>query len=220
MLLKLLKRDLRLHWDALALPYVILALAMGSVGLSNGGAAMVGTISIGVLFIPFLPMALHLREQHQGTLGDVIALPASRASLVTLRYVEALLFALAMLIIGHLGSWFALSATAHTFVPMAFMDRSGALVIGLLMLICFAYPMPFTLRWDGKGLAAAFILLMTGFVGLGMLLPTSRAAAMAGAMNRFFLHLMTHPGQMALGFLTAFILSYRLALIAIEARDF
>lgn len=220
MLLKLLRRDLRLHWDAMILPFLILILAMGAVGLSSEAAAVLGTVLIGALFVPFLPLAIHLREQSQGTLPEVLAGPVPRRSLVVLRYLEVLLFAGAMIALGHLGSWIALCASAHGLVPMAMMDKSALFPISALLLICFAYPMPFMLRWDGKGLAAAFALFASLSVILWWLLARFGTEATGRTIARIMLHLLEHPGQVAIGFLGLFALSYPLSLKAATSRDF
>ena len=104
MLLELLKRDLKLHWDALVLPLLILVLIMGAIGLANEGAALVGLFMCSFMFIPILPMAIHIREAQTGTLGDLLALPVSRTALVSLRYLEVLLLAAGLLALAHLRS--------------------------------------------------------------------------------------------------------------------
>lgn len=220
MLLKLLRRDLRLHWDAMILPFLVLILAMGAVGLSSEAAAVLGTVAIGALFIPFLPLAIHLREQSQGTLPDVLSGPVPCQTLVTLRYLEVVLFAGVMIALGHLGSWIAMSASAHKVVPMVIIDRFALMPICMLLLICFAYPMPFTLRWDGKGLAAAFLLIASLCVALTWLLARVGTEATGRTMGRIMLHLLDHPGQVAGGFLGLFALSYLLSVKAFASRDF
>jgi ABC-type transport system involved in multi-copper enzyme maturation permease subunit len=223
MLFNLLKRDLRLHWDILVLPYVILALIMGAIAISNEAAAAAGGAAMGALFVPFMPLAIHLRENSQGTLVDLVALPSSRRNLVSLRYLEVLLFACVMIVLVHLGAWVAQSAAAHRFVHFGLMDQGGLSVIGMLLLICFAYPLPFTLRWNGKGLALAFGILwflLAGSSGPGLLLPANKKALIDKAMFVSIAHLINHPGQVALGILALFAVSYLLSLKAFSSRDF
>jgi len=223
MLLNLLKRDLRLHWDVLVLPYVILALAMGALGISSEAGAVAGVLLIGSLFVPFLPMAIHLRENSQGTLADLVALPASRDSLVTLRYLEVALFAGVMIALAHLGTWLTQSVSSHHLAHFEIMDQGGLLGTALLLLVCFAYPLPFTLRWNGKGLAAAFGIawaLLSGISGLALLLSPVQQEAWDRACYQSVMHLINHPGKLALGGLALFGLSYVLSLKAFSGRDF
>lgn len=217
MLLDLLKRDLRLHWDVMTLPFAVLALIMGAIGIAHESAAMLGLVLLGSLFVPFLPLAIHLRESSQGTLADLLTLPVSRSAIVALRYVEMLVFAVLMIGLAHLGTWLALCATAHELVRFQVMGGDSLLPIGVLLLLCFAYPMPFTLRWDGKGLAVAFALLSAVWTALALLLPESGPGP---GFQRFFLHLIQHPGQVVLGLLGLLLLSYLVSLKAFAARDF
>lgn len=222
MLLKLLKRDLRLHWDALVVPMLILIVVMGVIGLVNQGAATAGLILMGFLFIPILPMAIHVREASQGTMGDLVSLPVSRTDIVSLRYVEVLLFAAVALGLAHLGTWIALSVAAHKVVHFQVMDRSGVFLLGMLLLFFFAYPMPFALRWDGKGISAAFViffLLNFGFIVLTLRYPVGMAGC-EKVFTRYVMHLLEHSGQMTLVILGLFFLSYVLSLKAFAGRDF
>jgi ABC-type transport system involved in multi-copper enzyme maturation permease subunit len=231
MLLKLLKRDLRLHWDALVIPLLILIVIMGAIGLANEGVALVGLLLIGFLFIPFLPMAIHMRETTQGSLGDLMSLPVSRAALVSLRYLEVLLFAAVALTLAHLGTWVALSAAAHKAVHFQVMDRSGVIAFSLLLLICFAYPMPFTFRWGGKGISVAFGILIGGFMAYGLVSQfyPKLMALLGNSLFRCLIYLLGtpgqpndagHPGQIALLFLGLFAASYGLSLKAFAGKDF
>ncbi len=222
MLLRLLKRDMRLHWDALVVPLLILILVMGVIGIVNQGAAIAGLLLIGFLFIPILPMAIHVREASQGTMGDLVSLPVSRKDVVRLRYLEVLLFTAAALILAHLGTWAVLSAAAHAAVQFQFIDRSGLFVMGMLLLCFFAYPMPFALRWEGKGIAfafATFFLLDLGLMGLSLRFPTTMEHY-GQTFSKVEMHLMVHPGQWALVVLCLFATSYGLSLKAFLGKDF
>ena len=219
MLFDLLKRDLKLHWDLLVLPYLILALLMGALSLAAEGAAVAGAITMGSLFVPFLPMAIHLREQSQGTLGDLLALPVRREALVSLRYLEFGLFTGLVIVLAHGGTWLAQSAAARRAVRLQIIDGPGAMILGLLLLFCFAYPVPFCLRWDGKGLVGAYVLLSVVLVGPGWIFPKAMEA-FAPTFLRFIQHLVAHPGQVALGFLALLLFSYLISLKAFGTRDF
>lgn len=230
MLLNLLKRDLKLHWDALVIPLLLLLLIMGAIGIANEGAALMGLVFCSFLFIPVLPLALHVREVHTGTMGDLLALPVSRRTVVNLRYLEVLLLAFGLVTLAHLGTWVALSLAAHQVVPFEIMDRGGAFVMVLLLVLLFAYPMPFALRWGGKGAGIAMGGLVTGFLGLGFasdLFPKFMES-FGKIPSRIVLHFMGwgnppnsgHPGQLAVVFLGLFALSYLLSLKAFERRDF
>lgn len=230
MLLDLLKRDLKLHWDALVVPLLILVLVMGAIGLANEGAAMLGLVACSLLFIPILPIAIHIREATTGTLGDLLVLPVSRASVVNLRYLEVLLFTLGLLVLAHLGTWVALSAAAHKWVPFGFMDRSAVFGMSMLLLFLFAYPMPFALRWGGRGIGIAYSALVGLFMGLGFASELSPAFGRlyAGTFLRCFTYLMGgfdpthdqgHPGQAALLLMGLFTLSYLLSRKAFAGKD-
>jgi len=231
MLLKLLKRDLRLHWDALMVPLLILVLVMGAISMANEGAALVGLLLIGFLFIPILPMAIQVREASQGALGDLVSLPVSRTAIVTLRYLEVLLFAAVALTLAHLGTWAALSAAAHKAVHFEVMDRSGVLAIGMLLVFCFAYPMPFVFRWEGKGILIAFGILFGGSIGFGFVsqLFPKIMEPYGNYFFRFFVHMLGDPrqandtghlGQMVLLILCLFAASYGASLKAFAKREF
>jgi len=226
-MLNLLKRDLKLHWCAMVLPYVIVMLVMGAIVISNPDSALAVAVTMGALVIPFLPMAIHLRENSQGTLADLVALPGSRKALVSLRYIEALLFSAVMVSLAHLDTWSAQSAAAHRFVPFDVLDRTGFALTTMPLLICFAYPMPFTLRWNGKGLAVAFAILyvlILGIIGLMRLFPLKEHVGYSRAFARFVMYLMDHPGQATSGFLALFLVlfsvSYLLSLKAFSSREF
>ena len=216
MLLKLLKRDLRLHWDALVIPLLILVLVMGAIGMANEGAALAGLVFCSFLFIPVLPMAIHFRESSQGTMGDLLALPISRPALVSLRYLEVLLFAAGLIALAHLGTWVALSAAAHKAVHFDLMDRPGVYFICVLLLFLFAYPMPFFLRWGLKGIGFAYVPVVIVFTIHGLFFVHFGE----GVLYRSVIHLIARPGQMTLGILSLFSLSFVLSWKAFAGRDF
>lgn len=218
MLPRLLRRDLRLHWDVLVLPFLILGLAMGVLATVDKVRGMLGLTFIGALFVPFLPMTIHLREAAQGTLGDLLALPVSRRDIVGLRYLEFLAFGGVALVLAHGGAWLALSVMKRGMAPFPVMDAGGGLVLGVLLLFCFAWPMPFALRWGGKGIALAYALLGLGYAGPLLLLPREVEAA-APAVFRSLNHLLQHPGQMALGILGLLLVSYLASLKAFDGVD-
>lgn len=211
MLLNLLKRDLKLHWDALVLPTLVLGLGLGALMLAEEGVKLTGLILETSFLIPMLPLALHLRESMQGTLGDLLVLPVSRADVVRLRYAEVLLFSAGMLALAHAGAWIALSAAAHQPIPISFMGRDQFLGVGILLLFWFAYPMPFFLRWGLKGLGFAYFPVVV----LGTYIKISGLDG-----HRVIEGLMVHPIPMALGMSGLFVLSYRLSLKAFLGRDF
>lgn len=218
MLPSLLRRDLRLHWDVLVLPFLVLGLAMGILATVDTVRGMLGLTFIGALFVPFLPMTIHLREAAQGTLGDLLALPVSRRDLVTLRYLEFLAFGGVALILAHTGTWLALSVMKRGVAPFPVMDAGAGLVLGMLGLLCFAWPMPFALRWGGKGIALAYGILGLGHAGPMLLLPRAVESAVHQVF-RFFDHLLQHPGQLALAILGLLLLSYLASLKAFDGVD-
>lgn len=226
-MLNLLKRDLKLHWDVMVLPFVTLLLIMGAIGFFNYDAGVAGAIPMGALIIPFLPMAIHLKENSQGTLADLMALPGSRRVLVSLRYIEVLLFSVVMFSLAHLETWLAQSVAAHRFVHFDVLDRTGFALSVMPLLIFFAYPMPFTLRWNGKGLFvsfAIFYVLVIGIRLLTQLFPLKGHDRYIKTFARFVMYLKDHPAQATYGFLALFLVlfsfSYILSLKAFSRRDF
>ncbi len=211
MLLNLLKRDLKLHWDSLVVPTLVLGMGLGALVLADEGVKLTGLILETSFLIPMLPLALHLRESTQGTLGDLLVLPVSRAAVVRLRYVEVLLFSAGMLALAHTGVWLALSVAARHPIPLGAMDRNQFLGVGILLIFWFAYPMPFFLRWGLKGLGFAYFPVVV----YGTYLHISGVDS-----HRFIEGLMAHPIPMALGLSGLFALSYLLSLKAFVGRDF
>lgn len=161
MLLKLMNRDFVLHRDVLLIP-LLWTFAMGGLALGRTNAmegfAAVGII-LGFLFVGFIPLTLHVRELSQGTFADVLALPVSRAELVTHRYLQVMLLSAieALLVIGGLLLHRTFGAGSRA-VAVSF-NPSDWLPLGILLLVAFAYPMPFAFRWGGKGILIAYGLL-------------------------------------------------------------
>lgn len=211
MLFELLKRDLKLHWDSLVVPSLVLGMGLGALMLAEEGVKLTGLILETSFLIPMLPLAIHLRESMQGTLGDLLVLPISRNSVVSLRYIEVLLFASGMLVLAHAGAWLALSAAARHPIPMSVMDREQFLGVGILLIFWFAYPMPFFLRWGLKGLGFAYFPV----IAYGTYLTIRDVD-----VHRFIEGLVDRPVPMALGLSGLFALSYLLSLKAFAGRDF
>jgi hypothetical protein len=223
MLRELLKRDMRLHWDILVMPYGVLALMMGGAAISDGAVAAAGSLLMGVLFVPFLPLAIHLRENSQGTLGDILTLPCSRRDVVRLRFLELAILGLALLTMIHLAIWITQSLEAHALVKPGLMNREGAFMTCLLLVSCFAYPLPITLRWNGKGLAVAMIILwavLSGIVILPVLFPPEWKGLYLRDLFTSIEYCMHHPGLLALGSLALMGVSYLVSLKLFAGRDF
>lgn len=107
---------------------------------------------LGPLFLSLLVTSLHTQDLRNGILGDLLALPVRRETLVHVRFLEGILgsllyVGLMLVVLGiqapsSLGEWFR-----------AYFGTPGWLwILG----ICLAYPMPFTYRWGGKGSVAAY----------------------------------------------------------------
>lgn len=214
MLLRLMKRDLKLHWDALLVPILLLALEMVAVGLAADPEGLEGLILETSFLVPVLPLAIHLREDSQGTLGDLLVLPVSRNDVVRLRYLQVLLFSTGMLALAHLGMWVALSLAANSPIPPGVMSGHQLLGTGLFLLFWFAYPMPFFLRWGLKGIAFAYVPAYVLFTILVLKVPDPIAR-----MHQFVEQLLAYPGPMALVIPALFLLSFGLSLKAFAGRD-
>ncbi len=215
MLLELLKRDLRLHWDSLMIPILVLGVGLGAVVMSEEGTRLNGLILETSFLIPMLPIAIHQRESSKGTLGDLLTLPVSREQVVRLRYLEALLVCAGMLVLAHVGAWLALSAASGHPIPASVMGGDQVLGVGLMLLVWFAFPMPFFLRWGLKGLGSAYFLLVAFFTLLRLIVP-----GYGESIERFIDRELGHPLRLALGVATLFCLSYLLSRKAFEGRDF
>lgn len=218
MLLKLLKRDLRLHWDVLVVPLGVLVMLMGGLSFVNGAVAAFSTLLLTALFIPVLPLALHRREGSQGILGDLVALPLSRRSLVDLRFLEVFLLVGLALVIGHLTTWIVECTQAHRLMPMRIMGAHDATPILVLLLGCFAYPLPFLLRWEGKGLAAAYGLIVLASLVTSRL-PQKVQFFLVRGLHHFMEAIGQYPGRMALFTLGLFLLSYLASVWALSRRE-
>ena len=160
MLLDLLIRDLSLHrrvlWAATVLP-LVLAVTLGITPSANGEGVAILMVAFGLALIALLPLSLQAREGMLGTLGDLLALPIARRDLVRLRYLEGLLFSLAYAVV-HLVSWTAFHRATPTAVWAVFRSPAPTWIL----LIFLAWPLPFYLRWRGKGVGLAFGLLVGG----------------------------------------------------------
>lgn len=160
MLRELLMRDLTLHRRVLAAAGILPLILAVTLGLSPGANAE-GVAAIMVLFglvlMALVPLGLQTREGMLGTLGDLLALPAPRRDLVRLRLLEGVLASLAYALL-HLLSWSAFHRTAPARVLEVFRTPAPLWIL----LIFLAYPLPFYLRWRGKGVGLAFGLLVGG----------------------------------------------------------
>lgn len=161
MLRSLLLRDLALHRRVLitatVLPFLFLFLVATAPEQEAKGMATVLWI-LGLLLLAVLPHSLHLREDRLGTLTSLLTLPVSRREVVRLRYLEGGLASLAFTTV-YLTAWILLRHPPMQ-EALEFVCTSAPL---WLLLVFMAYPMPFVLRWGGKGLLGALGLLMAGF---------------------------------------------------------
>lgn len=167
MLRNLLLRDLSVHRRVLGAAAILPLFLAFTLGLTpsahNQDVAMI-VILVGLVLMALLPIALQAREGMLGTLGDLLALPVPRRDLVRLRFLEAFLATLAYALL-HLVSWCLFHRTWPTLVWEVF--RTPAL---FWFTLCFlAYPLPFYLRWRGKGLVLAFGLAGGALYGWGYL---------------------------------------------------
>ena len=213
MLLELLKRDLRLHYGALLIPFVF-ALTLAGLHFFDPGLPMFGSV-LGFAIAAFLPLVLHLREHGTGSLGDLAGLPVSREQIVQLRFLEAFLLPSALLSLSTL----AIAILTRTLPAMPNVLQIQGL--GWALIFCCAYYLPFVLRWDGKGLVAAFALLF-GLGAAGPLLeflPTPTKNALGESIVKVISYFGAHPSLHTLLLLGLFALFYQLSIRAFAARD-
>lgn len=175
-------------------------------------------MAFGLWIALLVPHALHLREEHLGTLGDLRALPVSEGQFVAFRFLEGLLSALLVLAIHLLllramqgaGAWSALK---------------GWLSPGWLwmLLLFLAIPMPITLRWGVRGwvvlVIGAFLCFgaSVAFVQLTGRLPL--AARLAERLIRLLLHLIEHPFQHTVVLLGLSLVCVPLSITGLRRRD-
>lgn len=162
MLRSLLLRDLALHRRVLItatfLPVLFLSLVVTAPEQEAKGMAALLWI-LGLLLLAVLPHSLHLREDRLGTLVGLLTLPVRRRDVVRLRFLEGALASLAFTSV-YLTAWIVLGHPQRQ-EALEFTTTSAPL---WLLLVFMAYPMPFVLRWGGKGLLGALGLLMVGFI--------------------------------------------------------
>lgn len=213
MLLELLKRDLRLHCDALLLPFLF-ALVMAGLYPFNPDLPIFGPV-LGFVVAAFLPVILHLREHHTGTLGDLASLPVSRRTLAQARFMEGILLPALLLILSNL--LIALITRTAPALPKGEM----MLPLGWALFWCFAFFLPFTLRWDAKGLVSAFGILFALGAGLSLtqFLPMRIHLGLWHLITRTLLYLGDHTPLHILLLLGLFGLSFELSTRALAARD-
>lgn len=213
MLLELLKRDLRLHYDALLLPFLF-ALVMAGLHPFNPELPIFGPV-LGFVFAAFLPLILHLREDHAGTLGELAGLPVSRRQLIQARFLEGILLPALLLIVSNL----LIAGITRTWPGLP--QGELMLVLGWALFWCFEFFLPFTLRWDGKGLVSAFGLLFALGTGISLtqFLPTGMHAAFWNGLANTLQFFGNHPSLHILLLLSLFALSFELSTRAFAARD-
>jgi len=213
MLLELLKRDLRLHYDALLLPFLF-ALVMAGLYPFNPELPIFGPV-LGFVFAAFLPVILHLREDHTGTLGELAGLPVSRRQLIQARFLEGILLPALLLMASNL----LIAGITRTATPLPKLELM--LPLGWALFWCFAFFLPFALRWDGKGLISAFGLLMALGTGIALtqFLPEWMHLAFWKGLRSAFLFFGNHPSLHIALLLGLFTLSFELSTRALAARD-
>ncbi len=163
MLRELLLRDLTLHRRVLAAAAVypfLLAAYLGFGPGANVEGVLVLFLIFGLVLLALLPLSLQAREGMLGTLGDLLALPASRREIVRLRFLEGLIA---------LGLCFLLLAQASLLLkgtwPAALFEVLRSPAPLWILFLFLAYPMPFYLRWKGRGVALAYAILIGGAFG-------------------------------------------------------
>ncbi len=213
MLLELLKRDLRLHYDALLLPFLF-ALVMAGLHPFNPELPIIGPV-LGFVVAAFLPLVLHLREDHAGTLGELAGLPVSRRTLVQVRFLEGFLLPALLLLFSNL----VIAGITRT--PPALPKMELMLPLGWALFWCFAFFLPFALRWDGKGLISAFGLLFALGIGISLtrFLSAGMQMAFAKGLVSTFEFFGNHPSLHTVLLLGLFTLSFELSTRAFAARD-
>lgn len=160
MLRELLLRDLILHRRVFLAAAVYPLLLAAFLGLAPGAkveSLAVLFLGFGLILVALLPLSLQVREGMLATLGDLLALPVRRRDIIRLRYLEGALACLGLWMLSAL-SW----VLFHRAFPKDLLPvlRSPALL--WILLIFLAYPLPFYVRWKGKGLVLAYGALLGG----------------------------------------------------------
>jgi hypothetical protein len=225
----LFKRDLKLYRYNIILPVILFLAVMCAIAVlsKDPSAVFITTLVVSTVIIPFIPITIHWREISGDTLRDLIALPCSRSALISLRYIEVLLFSVVMLSVAYLGAWVTQSIVTHNLAPFVYAGRIWYILPPITLLALFAYPMPFMFRWDGKGFAAAFATIIWGFgplIGYASEKFPFGNDELGRAFSRFVLYLKDHPGQATSGFVVLFLIlfsiSFLISLKSFSGRDF
>ena len=167
MLLNLLLRDLTLHRrvlvSSLFIPVLLLvALAMTPENRNDGfGPHLI----FGLFLFALLPLSLHIREGSLGTMADLLVLPLHRRELVRLRFLEGTLACLGYFVLFLI--WWVLKLHPDR---KAILELFRVPLLPWVLVVGLAYPLPFALKWGGKGLAVAYLALMAGFLGFALLM--------------------------------------------------
>jgi hypothetical protein len=171
MLLSLLKRDLKLH-RMLLMPSAVTILFCGYLGTMRSKDVVFFAFGLALLATILLPLTFHLREEQEGTLAELTSLPIARHGVVRLRFLEALLFPLAVLaILGLVGLLIGTPRTG-TETSLASIVRNtlhAPLGLAWFFFWCFAYPLPATFRWGLKGLVPSVVAPIALLFTVGVL---------------------------------------------------
>lgn len=161
MLPELLLRDLTIHRRVLLAAACLPLLFLGAAALAppqSEGATALMSLMFGLLLLALLPVSLQVRESTLGTLGDLLSLPVARGEIVHLRFLEGLLACL-LFLPCHL----LLSIGFQPPPPGSIRDVLLSPTLLWVLVIFLAYPLPFALKWGGKGIGLAFGILIAGF---------------------------------------------------------
>ena len=212
----LLRRDLKLHKVAFVLPAVV-ALLGGLAAFWTGEPPIVFLVlSLGVVLLQ--PHALHLREEHHGTLRELRILPVTPRQIVGLRVVEGLLVALGVALLH--GMLALVLQGPGVFQGLGQLVSPGWLWMLLMVLLV---PLPVTLRWGGRGWMGLILGTFALGGGLTMLGQFEGALPFRTALFRALLWTMdyttAHPWQHTLALLALMAACLPLSEAALRRRS-
>ena len=222
---RLLERDLRLHGLLLVTPLLLTTALAYYLGKADPGdrALLAG---LAAFVAGLLPLSFHLRESSEGTLGALVALPVSRAQIVRLRYLEALLLPVAAILLLCLEG-LAFQALQTRAMPSlaGFPEALMGHPVGLAWIFfwCCAYPLPAVLGWGAKGLGVVLAVPGVLLSSLPLLVVGRKDADLAlrilGWLAERWHAFTAHCGLELLLAVVLIALSHLLSLKAFAARD-
>ncbi len=159
---------------------------------------------------------LHLLEVANGTLTDLTALPRSRATLVWLRLVEALLLSFALLVVILLEGYLILrGVTGSSLGLLPSQLGPTSLKFGWILFFALLLPMPFVLRWGSRGFTGLILGIVVG-LSMTSYLPKGKWSDL---LFTAWTWLTGHPAPQAFALVLLSALAIAISIKIIQSQD-